>query len=116
MEDLEPTPEELQRRTDWFTRYVDALRYESVRAEKAEGVLYRCPCCGCKTLDERGGFDICPVCFWEDDGQDDADADIVRGGPNGRLSLSNARKNFKEIGACESRHLRHVRMPTREEE
>jgi hypothetical protein len=27
-----------------------------------------------------------PVCFWEDDGQDDHDADLVRGGPNGALS------------------------------
>ena len=24
-------------------------------------------CCGYRTLDERGAFDICPVCFWEDD-------------------------------------------------
>ena len=27
----------------------------------------RCLCCGYRALDERGGFDICPVCFWEDD-------------------------------------------------
>ncbi len=28
---------------------------------------YQCLCCGCKTLESRGKFDICPVCFWEDD-------------------------------------------------
>ncbi len=28
---------------------------------------------------------------WEDDGQDGHDADVVRGGPNGRLSLIVAR-------------------------
>ncbi|MDE7478291.1 MAG: hypothetical protein K2M91_10135, partial [Lachnospiraceae bacterium] len=28
---------------------------------------YRCLCCGCKTLDSRAEYDICPVCFWEDD-------------------------------------------------
>ena len=33
-----------------------------------------CPCCGYLTLDERGGYEICPVCYWEDDGQDDHDA------------------------------------------
>ncbi|WP_414630127.1 CPCC family cysteine-rich protein, partial [Burkholderia multivorans] len=24
----------------------------------------RCPCCRSKTLRERGGFEICSVCFW----------------------------------------------------
>ena len=27
----------------------------------------RCLCCGYRTIDERGAFDICPVCFWEDE-------------------------------------------------
>lgn len=30
--------------------------------------MYPCPCCGYKTLPERGGYDLCPVCWWEDDG------------------------------------------------
>jgi len=30
-----------------------------------------CPCCGHLTLRERGGFELCPECDWEDDGQDD---------------------------------------------
>jgi Cysteine-rich CPCC len=30
-----------------------------------------CPCCGCLTLDDRRRFEICSVCFWEDDGQDE---------------------------------------------
>ncbi|MFF1770133.1 CPCC family cysteine-rich protein [Streptomyces sp. NPDC058249] len=37
---------------------------------KAEDGPYGCPCCGFLTLDERGSYEICPVCFWEDDGQD----------------------------------------------
>ena len=64
------------------------------------GVNYACPCCGYKTLTERGGYEICPVCFWEDDGQDDQDADDVRDGPNDTLSLTQARANFKDLGAC----------------
>lgn len=32
---------------------------------------------------------------WEDDGQDDADADLVRGGPNQSFSLVEARENFE---------------------
>ncbi|EEW2168121.1 hypothetical protein PPV52_004650 [Escherichia coli O103] len=31
--------------------------------------LYKCPCCGYLTLPERGQYDICPVCQWEDDGR-----------------------------------------------
>jgi hypothetical protein len=38
---------------------------------------YPCPCCGFVTLSERSVYEICPVCFWEDDGQDDQDADRV---------------------------------------
>ena len=70
-----------------------------------------CPCCGCHTFEARGDFDICPVCFWEDDGQDDQDADIVRGGPNGTLSLTQARDNFRSLGASDRRRLAFVRPP-----
>lgn len=38
------------------------------------------------------------MCDWEDDGQTDADADVVMGGPNGQLSLTAARANFAEHG------------------
>ncbi len=53
-----------------------------------------CPCCGYPTLDSKGEYDICIMCNWEDDGQGDEDADIVRGGPNGDYSLLQARINF----------------------
>jgi hypothetical protein len=79
------------------------------------GGPYRCPCCRCLTLPERGGFNICPVCFWEDDGQDDHDADEVRGGPNSSLSLTEARRNYERIGASEERLRPYVRKPTPEE-
>ncbi len=55
-----------------------------------------CPCCGYPTIGARGGHDICCLCNWQDDGQDDADADNVRGGPNHDYSLTEARRNFVE--------------------
>jgi hypothetical protein len=76
---------------------------------------YRCPCCGNRALHERGGDEICPVCFWQDDGQDDHDADVVRGGPNYDLSLTVARENYRRIGAADPKNLAHVRPPTNEE-
>lgn len=85
------------------------------KKKAADGSLYRCPCCGFATLKERGGFNICQICFWEDDGQDDHDADKVRGGPNGSLSLTQARRNFKDFGASDRESLKHVRKPKPEE-
>lgn len=76
---------------------------------------FTCPCCGYLTLEERGGFEICPVCYWEDDGQDDHDADTVRGGPNSALSLAQARKNYAAFGACDERSKKHVRPPRLDE-
>jgi hypothetical protein len=58
----------------------------------------RCPCCLFSTLKENGGFEICVICWWEDDGQNDQDAGEVRGGPNSDYSLTDARKNFADHG------------------
>jgi hypothetical protein len=103
----------VRRRTQWFQDYVRRLETESVVAGPKEGP-FRCPCCHHRTLPERG-YDICPVCFWEDDGQDDTDADVIRGGPNGRLSLTEARANYIRIGACDERCLSAVRPPRADE-
>jgi hypothetical protein len=51
-----------------------------------------CPCCGYPTLGERGSYQICKICWWEDDGDDDLDE--IRNGPNIGYSLSEARINF----------------------
>ena len=61
--------------------------------------LFPCPCCGLPTIDAQGQNDVCPECGWEDDGQDDADADVVRGGPNGARSLTEARAVYQEAVA-----------------
>ena len=87
----------------------------SENTARAERLPLRCPCCGCKTLDERGLWEICEVCFWEDDGQDDHNADEVSSGPNGPLSLTQARANYRRYGACEESMLGNVRPPRPEE-
>lgn len=81
----------------------------------SEGGLLACPCCACLTLPTRGDYELCPVCFWEDDGQDNDDADVVRGGPNGHLSLTQARANYAAFGACDQAFLEKVRSPRAEE-
>ena len=69
----------------------------------------RCLCCGHRTLSAPGIFELCPVCWWQDDGQDETDADVVRGGANGILSLTAARANFLACGACDVQFARRVR-------
>ena len=53
--------------------------------------LFTCPSCGYPTLSERSGYDICSICNWEDDGQDNETADEIWGGPNTSLSLTESR-------------------------
>lgn len=73
---------------------------------------FPCPCCHYLTIEEPAGYEICPVCFWEDDGQGDEDAREIRGGPNGSMSLCSARDNFARFGACEERFRSNVRAPS----
>ena len=92
-----------------------SLAFHNIYKPAEPGRKHRCPCCKFRTLDERGGFDICPVCFWEDDGQDEHDAEIVRGGPNGALSLRAAQANYSAFGAYDQSAVGFVRPPTDEE-
>jgi Cysteine-rich CPCC len=59
--------------------------------------IFTCPGCGYPTLSERGGYEICDVCNWEDDNQDDKEANKVWGGPNGYLSLTENRINIGTV-------------------
>jgi len=72
---------------------------------------FRCPCCGYKTLETADALALCPVCWWEDDGQEDEDAAEVRLTVNGQLSLNQARAHFAHCGAAHPRYLPHVRKP-----
>jgi hypothetical protein len=71
---------------------------------------YPCPCCGYVVFDEPpGSYEICPICFWEDDGVQLRWPDWS-GGAN-KPSLIEAQKAFEQIGACEERLTPHVRPP-----
>jgi hypothetical protein len=71
---------------------------------------FTCPCCGYQTFSEPpGSFDVCPVCFWEDDGLQLLNP-AYRGGANGP-SLMECQTNYLRLGACEERFLNAVRPP-----
>lgn len=69
---------------------------------------YTCPCCGYKTFsDLPGSYEICLVCFWEND-----PVQILNpwysGGAN-RLSLAQSQINFQNIGASDENGKIHAR-------
>ena len=68
----------------------------------------RCPCCDHLTLHARGEYDVCPVCFWEDDCIEGPDR---YSGANGS-TLDEARKNFASYGASDPESIRWVQPPS----
>ena len=67
-------------------------------------LLLDCPCCHYLTLSERGDYEICVVCYWEDDG---ASKDDHYSGPN-HQTLKQGRDNFIRFGACDEKAKEHV--------
>ncbi len=60
-----------------------------------------------------GSFDICEICFWEDDIVQLAFPDLA-GGAN-KCSLIEGQQNYATFGACERRILPHGRSARRDD-
>lgn len=76
---------------------------------------FPCPCCGYLTLSEPppGTFQICPVCYWEDDLAQYVNP-TLSGGAN-PVSLQEAQRNFSDFGAITRNALAYTRPPNEEE-
>jgi hypothetical protein len=84
-----------------------AARVIFVSGSQAE---YPCPCCGhLMFVEPPGSYDICHICYWEDDAVQ-LRWPLWAGGANGP-SLVQSQVNFIEFGAMEDRFVRHVRPP-----
>ena len=72
---------------------------------------YECPCCGYLTLEKEppGTYEICPVCFWEDDPLQYDNPDY-KGGAN-KNSLNQCRANYALFGASSKDVIENVRRP-----
>lgn len=83
--------------------------------ERTMVARFPCPVCGYLTFDEEppGTYDVCAVCFWEDDEIQFRDPDYA-GGAN-EVSLSDARKNFEAFAASSESVRSKVRPPRAEE-
>jgi hypothetical protein len=74
---------------------------------------FPCPCCGFLVFGEPpGSYEICPICFWEDDLSQLRFPHAT--GANG-LSLIDAQGNYASIGAAERRFVSNVREPNETE-
>ena len=71
---------------------------------------YPCPCCGYFIFGgPPGSYDICEICFWEDDSSQLRFPNI--GGGANHVSLIEGQCNFALLGVCESRLASKVRRP-----
>src|SRR5271167_5264900 len=87
-----------------FPTFVEFCQRPEPKYAKGLRGKFQCPCCDHFTLDEVGTYDICPVCFWEDDGTTGEHGFS----PNG-VSLSEGQENFKTLGASKEHDLPYVR-------
>lgn len=71
------------------------------------------PCCERLTISDPGGYEICPVCYREDDPAQPR-WPTMTAGANG-LSLIEGQRNYQRIGACEDVSLRSVRPAQNDE-
>lgn len=65
---------------EYLSDFVETLTGKKINVTGNVEQLFTCPCCGFRTLteeynvDEGTGYDICPLCGWEDDGTTDIDS------------------------------------------
>ena len=82
--------------------------------KKDEPKKYKCPCCGYFTFEKKDRvYDICPVCFWEDDPEQFKNPTLHNGA--NKVSLAEAKGNFKHYNACDTELLKYVRGPKKDE-
>lgn len=109
----------LDRWIEFVKRSDDSLCPQNEYFRKMEDLFSerkaKCPCCGYYTCDpyNLGCYDICPVCFWEDESAENDNPEEVS--EVNHISLVEARKNFIEFGACKKEMLKYVRKPNDDE-
>src|SRR5689334_8832415 len=73
---------------------------------------FPCPCCGHLVFGEPpGSYDVCPICYWEDDALQLEYATTLSGGAH-RPTLQEAQRNFVSLGAREAEFTTYARRPT----
>lgn len=93
--------DDLKGRRTFFLKNFEVVKIGRQRTDISsfEVLKNSCPVCGYWTLEARDSFDICGICFWEDDGMDDFEENLDSG-PNhmtlkeGRIIFQGAKKTL----------------------
>ena len=67
----------------------------------------QCDCCDYFTIPAEGDYEICPICFWEQDSFG-IDMPSEPSGANHGLSLHEGRANFQKYGASSPEMIKNV--------
>ena len=71
---------------------------------------YPCPCCGYLVFSEPpGSFEVCPICYWEDDHVQLRYVNWA-GGAN-QPNLIDGQRTYAAVGAMDTRSVSSVRAP-----
>jgi len=73
------------------------------KIERLNKAVFHCPCCDFISLSKKNAFEICPICFWQDDTLDNEGYS----GANG-MKIQEARHNYKKYGACSEDIIKNV--------
>ena len=94
----------------YLPTYTKPIRFGGSQQPESSTNFF-CHCCGFNSLSEEpnGTYEICQICFWEDDPIQSNDPNY-KGGANSE-SLIEARKNFTKFGACRKSMIKNVRKP-----
>lgn len=82
-------------KNEYLSKLASEILREKVVVEGTPEKLFACPCCKYETLKDRGSYDICPMCFWEDDGSNDT---LRYSAPN-HMTLAEGKSNYAKFGA-----------------
>ena len=58
-------------KNEYIEKQILTLTGTTVTVVGEPQLLWTCQCCRYRTLSERREYSVCPVCLWEDDGNDD---------------------------------------------
>ena len=76
-------------------------------------MVHSCPCCGYFVFVARGDYEICPICFWEDDFTQ-LQYPFSDAGAN-KVSLATAQINYIQFSASKLDMVMRVRSPSKDD-